>query len=113
MTKAQSRHLRSEIRDEIEEIDADMIGLKYELEELTKRIAAARARKASFVPSTRSSERMQQAVRVLGRVLARRIDELEQLRAASADHREVVHLNRLRREVGRLLLKLCFPPKKK
>ena len=56
---------------------------------------------------------MQQAVRVLGRVLARRIDELEQLRAASADHREVVRLNRLRREVGMLLLKLCFPSKKK
>ena len=56
---------------------------------------------------------MQQAVRVLGRVLARRIDELEQLIAASRDHREVVHLNRLKRGAGMLLLKLCFPPKKK
>ena len=48
MTTAQRRDLRSEIRDEIEEIDADMTGWKYDLDELKKPNAAAKARKAEL-----------------------------------------------------------------
>ena len=68
MTKAQSRQPR------------DLRSARQKKSKKSTRPGPARL---SFEPGTRSSERMQQAVRVLGRVLARRIDELEQLRAAS------------------------------
>jgi hypothetical protein len=48
MTTAERRELRSDIRDELEEIDADLIGMYEELHEVRERIAAARARKAEL-----------------------------------------------------------------
>ena len=48
MTKAERRELRSDIRDEIEEIDADMIGFKEELRDVRERIAAAKVRKGEL-----------------------------------------------------------------
>jgi chromosome segregation ATPase len=48
MTKAERRELRSDIRDEIDEIDADMIGFTEELRDVRERIATAKARKAEL-----------------------------------------------------------------
>ncbi len=45
MTTA-TREARSDLRDEIEEIDADLEGMKYEMEDLKERIAAAKASRA-------------------------------------------------------------------
>jgi hypothetical protein len=48
MTHAERRELRSDFRDEIEEVDADLMGAKFELEELMERIREPRARKAEL-----------------------------------------------------------------
>jgi hypothetical protein len=48
MTTAERRELRSDIRSEIEEIDADLIGMYEELQDVRERIAEARARKAEL-----------------------------------------------------------------
>jgi peptidoglycan hydrolase CwlO-like protein len=45
MTRIERREARSDIRDEIEEIDADAIGLAEELRDVRERIAAAKARR--------------------------------------------------------------------
>jgi hypothetical protein len=48
MTTAERWELRDDIRSEIEEVDADLMGMRFELEELRERIAAARARRAEL-----------------------------------------------------------------
>jgi chromosome segregation ATPase len=48
MTKTEQREARSDIRDEIEEIDADMIGFIEELRDVRERIATAKARRVEL-----------------------------------------------------------------
>jgi chromosome segregation ATPase len=48
MSKAERREARSDIRDELEEIDADMIGFKEELRDVRERIAAAKVQRAEL-----------------------------------------------------------------
>lgn len=59
MTRTERREARSDIRDEIEEIDADMIGFIEELRDVRERIATAKARKAEL--KTKLSELKQGA----------------------------------------------------
>jgi chromosome segregation ATPase len=59
MTRTEQREARADIRDEIEEIDADMIGFLEELRDVRERIATAKVRKAEL--KTKLSELRQAA----------------------------------------------------
>ena len=48
VTITERRELRSDIRDEIEEIDADLIGMYEELREVRERITAARTQRSEL-----------------------------------------------------------------
>jgi uncharacterized coiled-coil DUF342 family protein len=47
-TKAEIRERISDLRDERDELDCDLVGLRYDLEQLVAEIEAKRARKAQI-----------------------------------------------------------------
>lgn len=49
MTASERRDLRDDMKTEIEEIDADLVGLLYDLEELKKTILIAKVRRITLV----------------------------------------------------------------
>jgi uncharacterized coiled-coil DUF342 family protein len=48
MTAAEKREARSDIRDELDEVDADIEGARFELAELWERMRELKARKAEL-----------------------------------------------------------------
>jgi uncharacterized coiled-coil DUF342 family protein len=48
MTNQQIRDAKETVRDELDEINADLVGLKYDRDEAVKAIYAAQARKAEL-----------------------------------------------------------------
>jgi hypothetical protein len=53
MTNAERRDLRYDIRSDIEEIDADLIGMVEELREVRERIAAAKVERTALMVKLR------------------------------------------------------------
>lgn len=48
MTTAEMREARSDLRSELDEVNADLEGMRYELEELMERIREAKSLRASL-----------------------------------------------------------------
>jgi ElaB/YqjD/DUF883 family membrane-anchored ribosome-binding protein len=54
MTNAERRELRDDLKDEIEEIDADLVGIMEEIREAKERLVEAKARKAAALEELRA-----------------------------------------------------------
>ncbi len=54
MTQAERREVRDDLKDTIEEIDADLVGMREELAEVRDRIAAAVARRIAALNAMRA-----------------------------------------------------------